>query len=421
MFRDDPCVVRWVGGLAESTSENRLPLLEDFSAFVGMTPSEMVEWQRKHPLNYMLVDRVYEWNDRYPLRVSTKRSRGSTIRGFFVANRAPMPVDKHRYHSRKEPVWGKLTVDEFRVILASCNIVYRPAFLVQWYIGGGVGELIYVNTHHAGHIRELVKKGKQIITVNFPGRKHSLNVQPFYSFIGPDAVEALKHLFHSQGWKEDEVLFRNEYRKPVTKRNLQDYFRKHAIRTGIIKRKTPKCLDCKGETVRQVERKGNSEKVYYLCTACQVRRHASEFQEFINPHHHGGIRYRMRTHEIRDLFRTEFHRASRYTGVDLDVAKFCMGHGSQIDPNKYDKIMRDIPATLDEYRKALPFLNILSEEPRKIPLTSLHEMREREKQLLEKVEKLEAEATVQREDREKLQQAMERLKKLEKQIRALKG
>jgi len=56
----------------------------------------------------------------------------------------------------------------------------------------------------------------------------------------------------------------------------------------------------------------------------------------------------------------------RQSGFDLDVAKFCMGHGSQIDPNKYDKIMHDVPATLIEYRKALPFLNVLSEDPRKI-------------------------------------------------------
>jgi len=66
----------------------------------------------------------------------------------------------------------------------------------------------------------------------------------------------------------------------------------------------------------------------------------------------------------------------RQSGFDLDVAKFCMGHGSQIDPNKYDKIMHDLPATLAEYRKALPFLNILSEDPRKISRSEVQDQLE---------------------------------------------
>lgn len=52
-----------------------------------------------------------------------------------------------------------------------------------------------------------------------------------------------------------------------------------------------------------------------------------------------------------------------YAGFDMDVAKFMMGHGRQIDPNKYDKIVRDIQYTTSEFRKAMPFLNVLSESP----------------------------------------------------------
>ena len=41
-----------------------------------------------------------------------------------------------------------------------------------------------------------------------------------------------------------------------------------------------------------------------------------------------------------------------------------MGH--EIDPLQYGKIMRDRKYALEQYRKALPWLNILSEDPCKV-------------------------------------------------------
>ena len=82
----------------------------------------------------------------------------------------------------------------------------------------------------------------------------------------------------------------------------------------------------------------------------------------------------MRIHEIRDLFRTEFHRAQTYSGADADCAEFFLEH--IIDPLKYDKIMRDKKYAMEQYRKALPWLNILSEDPRKIDRTDYEAQRE---------------------------------------------
>jgi len=138
------------------------------------------------------------------------------------------------------------------------------------------------------------------------------------------------------------------------------------MKLGLIKAKTPACVDCGGETVRQVRFLDGKWLTFYVCVECPSEVAAKDLRLRLNRRVMCGIRYRMRSHELRDLFRTECHRAMRQSGFDLDVAKFCMGHGGQIDPNKYDKIMHDVPATLIEYRKALPFLNVLSEDPRKI-------------------------------------------------------
>lgn len=364
----DPCVKRWLAGLAESTGENRLPLVDGFFEFVGISASEAVEFQRLHPNDYRFVDSLYEWLEgNGNLMVSSMEVRASTVRGFFLSNRAPMPRDKHTFHSDKEPVLGELTVDEFRKILLSCNKDKRAAYLVQFQSGSGVKELRYINVHHADYVWDEVRKGARIIRLAMPGRKAYRNIRPYYTFIGSDAIDALRDLFHSRGWKRDTVLFRTEFGNPVTGGSLQTYFREHAIKLDIIKRHTPPCLECGGETVkrkRKVKQKGKKPKntVFYLCTVCQVEHKASDYK--IAHTKRGGVRYRMRTHELRDVFSTEWHRAATYFGVAPWAGEFFMGHG--IDPLKYNKIMKDGSYGLEQYRKALPMLDILSQDPRKV-------------------------------------------------------
>jgi len=368
MFEADVCVRRWVQGLAESTVENRVPLLKSFFEFVGVQPCEAVEWQRAKPVDYRFVDAIYEWLKQYDLAVSTMETREGCVRGFFVANRVPLPEDKHRFHSSREPVFGELTVEDFRKILFSCSLVYQATFLVQFQSGSGAGEVVYINTHHAEHVWNEVRNGKKIIMLPMPGRKQNRNAKPYYTFVGMDAVETLKRLFHSQGWRRDDVLFRDEYGEPISATALSSYFRRHAIKTGVVKRHTFPCLDCGGETVKQVLTEDGVRRTYYVCTVSQHRHWIGEYKN-VDHHVFGGIRYKARTHELRDLFRTQCHYAQRYAGFDGDCAEFFLEH--EIDPLKYDKIMRDVTSTMSEYRKLMPFLNVLSEDPLKMTRTDV--------------------------------------------------
>jgi len=362
MFQEDATVKRYASGLAATTAKTRLPVLKSFLEFVGLEPTEAVEFQRKNPMSYRFVDLAYDWLKGRNLQISSMQTKMGTLRGFFLANRAPLPKDRHRFHSEKAPVVAELTVEEFRKIVVSCNLTYRAAYMVQFQSGSGVGELLYINTELADHIWDEIKKGKQIIRLNLPGRKSNRNVRPYYSFIGSDAVDTLKQLFYSRGWKRDSVLFRSEYGEPLSKDSLQTYFRNRAFKLGLIKRHTFPCLDCGGETVRRQRKVDGVSGVYYLCTVCHVEKPSSEFK--VSHRVRGGIRYRMRTHELRDLFRTEWHRAQTYFGVDPDAGEFFMGH--MVDPLKYDKIMRDKSYGLEQFRKAVSMLNVLSEDPRKV-------------------------------------------------------
>ena len=69
-----------------------------------------------------------------------------------------------------------------------------------------------------------------------------------------------------------------------------------------------------------------------------------------------GVRCGFNCHEMRDLARSVWHQ----TGADRDVAEFMMGH--TVDPLRYDKIYVLDPRWVQvEYRKALPYLNLLTE------------------------------------------------------------
>jgi len=365
----DVALKRYLDSLSPRSRVNRRNVLDRFFGVIGASPSEAVAFQRANPSSYRFVDLAYEWLDRSGIMVSTKRSQMGIVRGLFIVNRCPLPVDRHRFRSDVAPVVGDLTVDELRQIIIASNVTYRPIFLVAFQGGCGPGELCYINVHHADYVFDEVRKGRQIIRLSLPGRKQSRNIYPYYTFIGSDAIEALRQLFYSRGWKRDSVLFRNERGEPVSGACYQAYFRSVALKLGLIRRKTPACLDCGSETVRKRSRATGKDLVYYVCVSCQREHQASDYGR--SPKDYGSIRYRMKTHEIRDLFRTEWHRAQTYAGVDADCAEFFMGHS--IDPLKYDKIMRDKKYALEQYRKASPWLNILSENPRVVERTEVSE------------------------------------------------
>lgn len=381
MFQEDVCVQKWIGGLADRTATNRLPILKRFFEFVDVGPSEAVGFQRGHPNDYRFVDGAYKWVESLSLAASSMKVFVGTVRGFFLANRAPLPSDKHRFHSDKERVIGELTVEEFRRILLGCNRTYQPAFLVMFQSGSGVGELCYINEHHAGYVWDEVRKGSRLIKLRMPGRKQNRNVRPYYTFIGSDAIDALKNLFHSRGWKREKYLFVTEYGEPVTEHSLGNYFRRHAFRAGIVKRFAPSCLDCGGETVKRVRQAKGVRSEHYVCLQCPSNRAISEYG--LSHADCGGIRYRVRTHELRDLFRTQCHYAQTYAGFDGSACQFFMGHS--IDPLEYDKIMRDHAYATSEYRKAMPFLNILSQEPLKVERSTVDLRFEGQKVAMEKL------------------------------------
>ncbi|MEM4727206.1 MAG: hypothetical protein QXD04_03000, partial [Candidatus Bathyarchaeia archaeon] len=96
-----------------------------------------------------------------------------------------------------------------------------------------------------------------------------------------------------------------------------------------------------------------------------------------------GARYGKNLHELRDLFKTRW----RLSGCDTEVAEFFLGH--EIDRLGYDKSPWEYPEWYEQqYRRAEPWLNILSEDPERVPVYELEAQKElvaRMEQQLERV------------------------------------
>lgn len=294
-----------------------------------MGPDGLVEWQRGHPGDYALVDLLERYIDEHSdWSVGHKRKVLSTIRSFFIHNRAPLPPDpSYKLRSEKEPVVSRLDVEEFRRIVLASNPLYRAVWLCMLQSGMGSNELIYWSNHGWRSLQRQLREGRYPIRIDLPGRKHNRNIKPYYTFLGRDALEAL------EAWLEHRPpgarsIFVTKFGKPVNYGTLWRYWMRKLSELGLIK-----------------QRRGR------------------------------GVRYGKNPHTIRSLFRSRW----RLSGCDIEVAEFFMGH--DIDRLGYDKSPWLSPEWFEEqFLKAEPWLNVLSEEPEKV---SVHELNKTRRELYE--------------------------------------
>lgn len=373
LFEDDLCIRAWQGRLGVSGSAalrtfkafHREVLMET-EPFKGLGPSELVEWQvnARGRDSYRIKSLAQQWINQQPLRVSTKTTRLSHISSFFLHNHAPLPDDpSFHFTSDVSPVEGKLDVESFKRILHNSNKLYRAIFLTMAHGLLDESGLVHVNTKCCNLILESLTKNVGVFKLTLPGRKMNRNVKNFYTLLSTrsDWATAMRDYLKSLSYIPRDVLFKNKHGEPLTQKNIQYYFHWRAVEAGVIEQFTPKCSHCDGITVR-VRRHHPSGivKVGYKCKECENLDWACDLKLNLT-----NIRYGVNPHEIRDLMRSRWGPS----GAKLVVAEFIMGHN--IDPNEYHKMEYTPTYPIQEYRKALPWLNVLSCDPNKVDRTEV--------------------------------------------------
>lgn len=384
--RENPCVAAWLQRVASSTRRRYCDYLyryfqwlrENGGEFSHKTPSELLDLQDKTTGRdrFKQLDLLQRFVSMQPGAFNTKHNIYSTVRSFYDHNRVPLPKDiGFRIRSDRETVNGELDVEGLKKIVLASNLRYRAVFLCMFQSAMGEAEFEYFNRAW-DQVKPQLEDGKKRLKINLPGRKHARNERPYYTFIGKDGVKALtEYIEKERGFiKLGEAIFLNDKLKPVTKANVRIYFHRMAEKAGLIKKPYPKCPECGADTIRRRRRPGRRGhqrygKTVYHCTnpKCGIKTPAS--REYHLPK---TIRYKVHAHEMRDLFRSEWD-LSAAKGV---CAEFFMGHN--IDPNMYNKIMKLHPEWSEEqYALAEPFLNVISQDPRKVSLNKFQQLEQK--------------------------------------------
>jgi integrase len=323
--KDSPAVRQWLAKLAPATQRVAISNFKGWMAWVqenggefsGMSPDDMVKFQQSvdNGSRYVIIDRLVQpYLTACDVRYHTKRQRLIHIRSFFSHNRAELAHDPNiRIRSDKPPIQGTLTVEDIKLVILACKPAYQAAFLCMWQGAMDQEMFTYWNEHgYDDLIRQLatiqkLPREEQIIRIQLPGRKSNRNKEGFYTFIGADAIDAIRNWLTDRP-SDVRTIFTDQQKSPLDKCNMRHYWNYHLKRLGLV----PPELK------------------------------------------HKGARTGKGLHEMRDVWRSMWSKSP----ASATVGEYLMGH--QIDALQYDKSFRDVEFYRREFLKAVPWVNILS-------------------------------------------------------------
>jgi len=342
---DDRCVQKWLSRLMPGRQNRNwlsawshlypfFQYLENYTdedgliPFQGYTPSMLVEFQENQTTKgqYILLDLGADWVNESGGTINTLEKKLAMVRSFFMHNRAPLPRAKVILRPSRSPIIGLLTRDIIKQVILSSNTRYKAIFTLMFQ--ASLDQEMFQMWNEAPDsftkLQAQLDKGHDIVKIDLPGRKANKFKLPYYSFFGPDGVKMVNEYLLMRP-EDAGAVFVTQMGKPVHYSSLKWYWFRHVEKLGIIKRK-----------------KNNDRR----------------------------NRYGYNMHEMRDVFRSLWSM-SPAKGI---VGEYCMGH--KIDKLEYDKSFRNVEFYVREYRKALPWLNLLSEDPDLIPRAEFEDIQD---------------------------------------------
>lgn len=287
-------------------------LLQNGQEFKDFTPDKLIEFQLDASKRdqFKILDLAQRFVLTYKGRSSYKRKIYAAVRSFFTHNRADLPADKSfKLRGDLEKTRGDLPASDLKDVVLSSNPTYQAIFICMGMGFMDEAAFDYWNLNGLPRLQEDLARGSDIIRIDQPGRKEKLNEIPFYKLIAGDALDHLKKYMASRP-AGGSAIFIGSHGDPISKVALYRYWIRHLRKLGKIP--APIVLEIGKAT-------------------------------------HG-----KNPHEIRDTFRSLWTKSP----AKYELGEFFMGH--MTDPNLYDKAYNDEAWARSEYRKALPWLNVMS-------------------------------------------------------------
>lgn len=377
-LRNDPAVRQWMGRLGPSGAE-QYRTLERFlteglqkTAFEGSSLSELVRFQETAMGRdrYQIGNLARSFINGLTLSRKSKNTYLSRILSAFLHNHVPLPRDpSFRFSNCTPTVAGDLPVEDLRAIILNSDPQYATIFLMLTHGLLDQKRLCHINVHYAEPIVQAITKRKGIIRIPLPGRKN--NPRPYFTMLDvndSDFAESFRQYMQTTTHDLRKVLFLNTRGNPVTMGNIRRYWHRRAVERGLCQEFTPACPTCGGDTVRRIRVHPTlkQKKRVYVCRQYGHATFACDLGEAwtrkMAAHRTG-----KHPHEIRDLMSSRW----AMSGADRMVREGVMGHG--LDPNEYEKFKYQQGFAEREYRKFLPWANILSDDPERVRRSQVDE------------------------------------------------
>jgi integrase len=341
---ESPKVKLWLSRIQPSTAERYRNLFNTFLRWLRTSGGKFSEFTPEQLLDYSKLGDDEKWElvdlaNEYVL--SLKGTEGhiknhlKAIKSFFKHNRCLLPDDGSiRFNPTRKKVEGILTLENIRDIILASNTLYRAVFLVMFTSGLGQDEFIRWSNEGLPSLRQQLESHQEAIRIDVAGRKGMKNRYNYCTFIGGDALIALKSYLKDRDklYPNAPEIFITAMKKPITANTLYHEWMRLCKKIQIYKQEPFR----EGEAPRR---------------------------QGINPH------------EMRDVLITKWQEWNISPQV---YCEYRVGH--IIDKNDYNKIYRNEPKMREEFFNVLPYLNILS-SPKGFGLISTYQMKDQDRRI----------------------------------------
>lgn len=200
-----------------------------------MTPDDLVAYQKEYK-DYDIKDQVQLWmreGEARGLRQNTLNRLYSTVNNFFRYNRAGLPDDVFKMHSKTPAVAGPLTMEKFRQVVLASNPLYQAVFMCLLAGIMGAGELLYWSDNGYEELVDQLERGERIIRANQSGRKLYANIMPFYNWIGGDALNQLRVYLDDYRPEGPGPIFITKQLRGLNYRAMRNYWTRKLKELGL--------------------------------------------------------------------------------------------------------------------------------------------------------------------------------------------
>ena len=278
---------------------------------------EIIKFQEKTTGRdrYRLGDLIETHDRELGGSTNTMRWRNAILRGFFERLHVEMPKQRFNFVPTKDTSQSLLSEEVVRTLLNECDLEDRVVYISLYQSMMDQHRFFSVVNPLGFEIAQHLKEKGPSTPFKIDcrrGRKN--NLRPYYTFLGFDALTAIKEYFdRKRGWpsKPGEPLLVSQRNTPLSK---YAFYQSH---------------------YRRVERLG-----YHKQNNGSTRAHG------FGPHN------------FRDLAKTVLHLKGKKDGIDMAWVDFALGH--TVDKLGYDQFFKDEEYTLNQFRIAEKYLNIVS-------------------------------------------------------------